>query len=152
MEPPLPPRPPPLPPPTLEPTDAVDDDVVVVAPGAVPPRQEVREHVGWKDGVDGTRARFDLDYVVPATGQHFSPNWQMACRDPLRRRCAKKKHVSKETPDHVGALGFLHAWLDTPAAPGKTHGGTNPDIANGAAFAREHRADLEAVVHRIVDC
>jgi len=150
---PPPPVPEPEPPPVVAPPE---EDILVPMEHVVEEsnvRRSARRGVGWQDSFNGLRIRYDPDYTVPATGVHFTPNWQIQCPNPDHKRCFKKRHVNDA---HTAACGevepvsFLHVWTETPRAPGKSHSKTDPDQDAVVAFANAHREELLEVVGRCI--
>ena len=63
----------------------------------------------------------------------------------------KSRGVAAASTKAAGAIepiAFLHAWVPTERAPGKTHRNTNPANADVLAFAMERREELLEVLRR----
>ena len=132
-----------------------DSDVEVDVGGVIvvaAPRRVRPDKPQWQDSIMGFKVRFDPAYVVPRTGVRFSPNWQIRCTNPEHGACVKKRG---ETPSSTSTYGpveplcYLHAWLDVPPAPGKTHSNTNPPMESVHRFAAAHGGALEDVLRRV---
>ena len=77
----------------------------------------------------------------------FNVNWEMQCHH--HHKCSRVRGVVPANCRTFGEdepVAFLHAWRDTPPAPGKTHRGTDPTDEAVSAFYHEHKEELVAYV------
>jgi len=157
--PPLPPAGPdppvhPGPPIPVAPVHPEEDDGLLVGnpvPVPVPPPPEARGRRGpkrdWKDGIGGAKFVFEKFKKPDGT---FYPNWIMLCQT-CPGTCHKTRgSIGRNVARYgeVQPLALLHAWLDMPAAPGKTHADTDPSMAEVGAYVEAHRAELQELVDR----
>ena len=134
--------------------EAGDDNDVVVPIDGTPARVVRQIQPEWQTGLDGHAIKFDPAYRNAQTGQLFTPNWQIKCpsRAAHGPRCGKKRHVvPAHTAKHgdIEPLCFLFAWCPCVPGPGKTHGRTDPSVADVDRFAEERGAEVRDLLRRL---
>ena len=132
--------------------DGNDGDVGVDFDGRqTAPRARREDAPEFFVGMDGFEVKYDAAYVHPVLKTRLSPNWKIRCRNPDHpKSCKQSKHVFAASTKRFGeveVLAFLHAWADTPPAPGKSHSLADPKPEAVASVAAERR-ELEEVIHR----
>jgi len=143
-------HPPPPPPPPDE--NEEEEDRIVAGSDAIalaPKRRKLGRN--WVDALCGAQIQY-TEYKPTAATKKPYKNYIIKC---IRHTSSCTKTCGRNAKN-TGVFGelqplvFLHAWLDVPDNPDKSHGLVDPDPAAVAAFVEAHRGELEALFKELV--